>query len=83
MFNSSVLDVAIRMVFVYLLLSSMCSAANEIVECRLKNRAQDLEGGLRDLVRDRQLSLKKRVLKRSRRGEDSLVIRLPKRMAAS
>jgi hypothetical protein len=52
MFNSSVLDVAIGMVFVYLLLSLMCSAANETVELALKNRAKDLERGLRQLLQD-------------------------------
>jgi len=52
MFNSSVLDVAIGMVFVYLLLSLMCSAANEMIELGLKNRAKDLERGLRQLLQD-------------------------------
>ena len=52
MFNSSVLDVAIGMVFVYLLLSLMCSAANEMIELVIKNRAKDLEKGLRTLLQD-------------------------------
>src|SRR5262245_52524774 len=52
MFNSSVLDVAIGMVFVYLLLSLMCSAASELIELALKNRAKDLERGLRELLQD-------------------------------
>ena len=46
MFNSTILDVAIGMIFVYLLLSLMCSAANELIELWLKNRAADLERGL-------------------------------------
>ncbi len=43
MFNSTILDVAIGMIFVYLLLSLMCSAASEIIELMLKKRAIDLE----------------------------------------
>src|SRR5437899_878201 len=50
MFNSTILDVAIGMIFVYLLLSLMCSAANEILELWLKKRATDLERGIRELL---------------------------------
>lgn len=50
MFNSSILDVAMGMIFVYLLLSLICSAANEILELWLKNRAADLERGIRELL---------------------------------
>src|SRR5436190_9590674 len=50
MFNSDIMDLAIGMIFVYLLLSLMCSAANEVIELWLKNRAADLEKGLRELV---------------------------------
>ena len=39
MFGSALLDVAIGMVFVFLLLSLICSAFNELLETRLKNRA--------------------------------------------
>jgi hypothetical protein len=53
MFNSTILDVAIGMIFVYLLLSLMCSAANEVIELWLKNRAADLERGIRELFNDR------------------------------
>lgn len=52
MFNTAILDVAIGMIFVYLLLSLMCSAANEVIELWLKNRAVDLERGLRELLRE-------------------------------
>ena len=52
MFNSTIIDVVIGMVFVYLLLSLMCSAANELIELWLKNRATDLERGLRELLKD-------------------------------
>lgn len=50
MFNTTILDVAIGMIFVYLLLSLMCSAANEIIELLLKKRAVDLERGIRELL---------------------------------
>ena len=50
MFNSTILDVAIGLVFIYLLLSLLCSAANEIVELMLKKRAIDLERGIRELL---------------------------------
>jgi hypothetical protein len=49
MFGSSILEVAIGMIFVYLLMSLICSAANEIIEAKLKNRATDLERGIREL----------------------------------
>ena len=49
MFGSSVLEVAIGLIFVYLLLSLICSAVNEIIEAFLKNRATDLERGIREL----------------------------------
>lgn len=50
MFNLTILDVAIGMVFVYLLLSLLCSAANEMIELLLKKRAIDLERGIRELL---------------------------------
>lgn len=49
MFDTSVLEVAIGLIFVYLLMSLVCSAANEIIESVLKNRATDLERGIREL----------------------------------
>ncbi len=50
MFNSTILDVAIGMIFIYLLLSLMCTAASEIIELMLKKRAIDLERGIRELL---------------------------------
>ncbi len=50
MFGSALLDVAIGMVFVFLLLSLICSAFNELLETRLKNRASDLEKGIKGLL---------------------------------
>jgi hypothetical protein len=53
--NTTILDVAIGLVFVYLLLSLLCSAANELIELILKKRATDLERGLRLLLSDPDL----------------------------
>lgn len=50
MFNMTILDVAIGMIFVYLLLSLICSSANEMIEYLLKKRASDLERGIRELL---------------------------------
>jgi hypothetical protein len=58
MFGSQVIDVAIGMIFVYLLLSLICSAANEAIESKLKNRAQDLEKGIKNLLGDKGLAEK-------------------------
>jgi hypothetical protein len=52
MFGSEIVDVAIGMIFTYLLLSLICSALNELIERNLKNRATDLEKGLRELLND-------------------------------
>jgi hypothetical protein len=49
MFGSNLLEVAIGVVFIYLLVSLACSAANEMVEGWLKNRATDLERGIREM----------------------------------
>jgi hypothetical protein len=56
MFGSQILDVAIGMIFVFLLLSLMCSALNETIEARLKNRAKSLELGIRNLLGDDKLA---------------------------
>lgn len=52
MFNSPILQVAIGMIFFYLLLSLICSALNEMIEAVLNNRANDLEHGIRRLLDD-------------------------------
>ena len=54
MFGSTLLDIAIGLIFVYLLLSLICSALNEIIEAWLKKRATDLERGIAELLLDRQ-----------------------------
>ncbi len=50
MLGSNVLDVAIGLCFVFLLLSLICSAANELFEMMMKNRAADLEKGIAELI---------------------------------
>jgi hypothetical protein len=52
MFGSSLLDVAIGTIFVFLLLSLVCSAINEIAEAWLKRRASYLERGIREMLGD-------------------------------
>jgi hypothetical protein len=52
MFSSPVLEVAIGMIFFYLLLSLICTALNEMIEAWLKNRAWNLELGIRRLLDD-------------------------------
>src|SRR5262249_62115391 len=50
MLGSPMLDIAIGLGFMYLLLSIICSAASEGIEAVLKNRAADLERGIRELL---------------------------------
>ena len=52
MFGSQILEVAMGMIFVYLLLSLMCSALSELIEGVLKRRAKYLEEGIRNLLND-------------------------------
>jgi hypothetical protein len=52
MFGSTVLEVAIGLVFVYLLFSLTCSAAKEGLEALIEKRAIDLERGVRELLND-------------------------------
>ena len=52
MFNSAVLDVATGMIFVYLLLSLLCTAVLEVIAAAFKLRAKNLEAGIRSLFSD-------------------------------
>jgi hypothetical protein len=47
-----ILDVAIGLVFVYLVLSFLCSSINEGIETFLKNRSHQLESGIREILYD-------------------------------
>ena len=55
MFGSSIIDIAIGLAFIYLLLSLIVSAANEIIERYARKRAKDLEQGIREMLRDDDL----------------------------
>lgn len=50
MLSLEMLNVAIGMIFIYLLISLICTAINELVEAKLKLRAVDLEQGIRGLL---------------------------------
>jgi hypothetical protein len=52
-FGSAILEVAIGMIFVYLLVSVICSTIREVIEGWLKTRAAYLEYGIRELLHDR------------------------------
>ncbi|UWZ84767.1 hypothetical protein [Occallatibacter riparius] len=50
MFGSNVIDIAIGLVSLFLLLSLIASAVNELIEGVFKKRAQALEKGIKELV---------------------------------
>ncbi len=52
MLGSEILDVALGMIFIYLLLSLVASAVREGFECFIKARAVHLERGVRELLDD-------------------------------
>jgi hypothetical protein len=52
MFNSAILEVATGIVFIYALLSLMCTALREGVEGFMKTRASYLESAIRELLYD-------------------------------
>jgi len=52
MFDSAALDVSIGLILVFIVLSLICSAINELFEGWLKHRAIDLEKGIRELLAD-------------------------------
>jgi hypothetical protein len=52
MFGSSILEVAIGLVFIYLLLSLICSAVNEIISSILNKRGENLFEGIKNLLND-------------------------------
>jgi hypothetical protein len=54
MFGSDILDVSIGIVFVFVLVSTICSAVRETLEALLKTRASYLEFGIRQLLSDPQ-----------------------------
>jgi len=50
MLNSSILDIALGMVFLFVLISLLCSAINEMLAQFLRMRAKNLEAGLMNLL---------------------------------
>src|SRR5262245_31760206 len=54
MFGSKILDVAIGIIFLYIMISIICSAIREGIEAWLKTRAAYLEHGIRELLNDRE-----------------------------
>jgi hypothetical protein len=52
MLNSGILDVVIGLTVIYLQLSLVCTAINELVAALLRKRANDLELGIRMLLND-------------------------------
>ena len=55
MFGSQVLDVVVGLVFVYLLLSIICTAANEMIGSLLSLRGRTLAKGITNLLADKQI----------------------------
>jgi hypothetical protein len=54
MFNSDILEVAVGIVFIFALISSICSAVRKGIEAWFKTRASYLEFGIRELLHDKQ-----------------------------
>ena len=59
MFGSTVLDVAIGLVFVYLLLAIICTSANEILSALTKSRGNLLREGIQQLLGNQPTSAAK------------------------
>ncbi len=59
MFGSTVLDVAIGLVFVYLLLAIICTSANEILAGLTKSRGNLLKEGIQQLIGNQSTSAAK------------------------
>lgn len=85
LFGSVILEVAIGMIFVYLLLSLICSGVNEVIATNTKRRAWMLEEGIRNLLLDEALCQSltedalrlKRVLIDKTKGEGAAAISPP------
>ena len=56
MFGSAVLDAVVGLVFVYLLLSVICTAANETIASMFSLRGRTLAKGIANLLADKQIS---------------------------
>ncbi len=58
MFNSAIMEVAIGLIFVYVLLSLVCSALSEIIAQLLKLRSKTLKEGIQRLLTDETIRRK-------------------------
>jgi hypothetical protein len=56
MLGSAILEVAIGILFVYMLLSLLCSAIGELIESFLRFRARDLKKGIENLLNHKGLA---------------------------
>ena len=56
MLNSSILDIALGMVFLFVLVSLLCSAVNEMIAQFIRMRAKNLEAGLTNLLQSGEAS---------------------------
>ncbi|SHM12066.1 hypothetical protein SAMN05216428_11452 [Nitrosospira sp. Nsp11] len=56
MFGSNILEVAIGIIFVYLLLSLICTALNEGIASLIDKRGRNLMGGIKNLLNDPQFT---------------------------
>ena len=63
MFGSNILEVGLGLVFVFLLLSLISSAANELIEAFARQRAAFLEKGIKELVGNLDLQASKDFVK--------------------
>jgi hypothetical protein len=52
MFGSSILEIAIGVIFIYLLLSLICSAVNEFIASIINKRGENLFEGIKNLLND-------------------------------
>jgi hypothetical protein len=56
MFNSTVLEVTIGLVFMFLILSLICSTMNEMIEALVRSRAAELEAAIKNLLNGQGVS---------------------------
>lgn len=52
MFGSNILEIAIGIIFIFILVATICTAIREGIEAKLKTRAAYLEQGIRQLLND-------------------------------
>jgi hypothetical protein len=55
LFNSTVLEVVVGIIFIYLLLSILCTSANEWVAAMTRRRGEMLRKGIRQLLENQPL----------------------------